>query len=93
MYDQKHKYATGTHLLEDDSSVELSTPDELINKIGQVEEVDLLINVPRNKDGAVDAFCRNGSPHVDLRAVFVKRDAPVWVLARPHTVVLIKKIK
>ena len=86
-------YNYGTHLLKDHPSVELSSGDQLIHKIREVEEVGLLIDVPRNKNGPVDAFRGNCRPDIDLRRVFVKRDTPVWVLFCPLTVVLIKKIK
>ena len=81
----------GTHLLEDDPSIELASSDQLIDKIQHVHHVNILIDVARDENGAVDSFCRDCSPDIDFRAVLVIIHAPVWVVVSPLAVKLKRK--
>ena len=54
---EPQSYSTvGTHLLEDDPSVELSAPHQLIDEIAEVHQVRIMINVSGNEDRAVDTY-------------------------------------
>ena len=50
------KCKKGTHLLEDDSSVELFSTDELVHKILHVHDVRACVDVFIDEDGTVDAW-------------------------------------